>query len=120
MSFRKIEVKIIGSQDTTAYDDSDLKEICAKAALNTITNIKNIDPNDYGFKTFYALYEYIIDNPDATKLTPVDCSEHCEPFNISVDAEFYKYVDRWSERYIDRLLEQAYEISLNTLREIGA
>ena len=53
MSFRNIEVKITNRQHSSTFDENDLKEICAKSALNTMTNVKNIDICDYGFKTFF-------------------------------------------------------------------
>ena len=40
MSFRQIEVKIINGQHTSTFDEADLNEICAKSALNTMTNVK--------------------------------------------------------------------------------
>lgn len=121
MSFRKIEVKIISRQDTSTFDEADLNEICAKSALNTMTNIKNIDISDYGFKSFYDLYQYVIDNPDNLKLIPVEYSEeHSEPFEIEVDAKFYSYAENWARYYLRDLLEQAFEVSVNALREIGA
>lgn len=121
MSFRKIEVKIANRQHTSEFDENDLKEICAKSALNTMTNVKHIDICDYGFKTFHDLYQHIIDNPDNLKLIPVEYSqEHSAPFYVLVDAKFYENVEYWANYNIGNLLEQAYETSLNTLREIGA
>lgn len=121
MSFRQIEVKIANRQHTSTFDENDLKEICAKSALNTITNIKNIDICNYGFKTFFDLYQHIVDNPDNLKLIPVEYSqEHSEPFEVMVDAKFYGNVEYWANYNIGNLLEQAFEVSVNALREIGA
>lgn len=121
MSFRQIEVKIANRQHASTFDEDDLKEICAKSALNTMTNVKNIDICDYGFKTFYDLYQHIVDNPDNLKLIPVEYSEeHSEHFEVMVDAKFYSYVEYWAGYNIGNLLEQAFEVGVNALREIGA
>lgn len=121
MSFRQIEVKITNRQHSSTFDENDLKEICAKSALNTMTNVKNIDICDYGFKTFFDLYQHIVDNPDNLKLIPVEYSEeHSEPFEVMVDAKFYSNVEYWANYNISNLLEQAFEVGVNTLREIGA
>ena len=65
--------------------------------------------------------QHIIDNPDNLKLIPVEYSEeHSEPFEVMADAKFYNYVESWASYNIGNLLEQAYEVSVNALREIGA
>ena len=97
MSFRQIEVKITNRQHTSTFDEDDLKEICAKSALNTMTNVKNIDICDYGFKTFFDLYQHIVDNPDNLKLIPVEYSEeHSEPVEVTVDAKFSSNAEYWA------------------------
>ena len=121
MSFRQIEVKITDRERISTFNEADLNEICAKSTLNTMTNIKNIDISDYGFKSFHDLYQHIIDNRDNPKLIPVEYSEeHSEPFEVAIDANFYGYAENWAHYYLSDLLEQAFEVSINTLREIGA
>lgn len=65
--------------------------------------------------------QHIVDNPDNLKLIPVEYSEeHSEPFEVMVDAKFYSYVEYWAGYNIGNLLEQAFEVGVNALREIGA